>query len=81
MMTRYILICIMLFVPATYTAAQQAQLPPLDPKLQLEVCQQQRGRFLSDAESASAYASQFYKETAELKAEIAELRKKLAEPK
>jgi hypothetical protein len=54
------------------TPALAQQLPPLDPAVQLGVCQQQRARFLDDSEKASAYATQFL-------AEIADLKKKLAE--
>jgi hypothetical protein len=54
------------------TPALAQQLPPLDPAIQLGVCQQQRARFLDDSEKASAYATQFL-------AEIADLKKKLAE--
>lgn len=54
------------------TPALAQQLPPLDPAVQLGVCQQQRARFLSDSEQASTYATQFL-------AEIADLKKKLAE--
>jgi hypothetical protein len=54
------------------TSALAQQLPPLDPAVQLGVCQQQRARFLDDSEKASTYANQFL-------AEIADLKKKLAE--
>jgi hypothetical protein len=54
------------------TPALAQQLPPLDPAVQLGVCQQQRARFLDDSEKASAYATQFL-------AEIADLKKKLSE--
>ena len=53
-------------------SALAQQLPPLDPAVQLGVCQQQRARFLDDSEKASAYATQFL-------AEIADLKKKLTE--
>lgn len=53
-----------------------AQLPPLDPAVQLGVCQQQRAVFLSDSEQAQTYARQFLAEIAKLKAEIEELKKK-----
>jgi hypothetical protein len=54
------------------SSAFAQQLPPLDPVVQLGVCQQQRARFLDDSEKASAYATQFL-------AEIADLKKKLSE--
>lgn len=61
-------------------AAAQQSLPPLDPAIQLNVCQQQRAVFLSDSEQAQAYARQFLAEIAKLKAEIEELKKAQAKP-
>jgi hypothetical protein len=67
------------------TSALAQQLPPLDPAVQLGVCQQQRARFLDDSEKASAYANQFLAEIAKLtskvtdqEAEIAKLKAELA---
>jgi hypothetical protein len=61
------------------TPALAQQLPPLDPAVQLGVCQQQRARFLDDSEKASAYATQFFAEIDGLKKERDDLKKKLAE--
>jgi hypothetical protein len=59
------------------SAALAQQLPPLDPAVQLGVCQQQRARFLDDSEKASAYATQFLAEIADLKKKLAEAEAKL----
>lgn len=77
MRTAVVLLCL-----ATSALAQQ--LPPLDPAIQLGVCQAQRARFLSDSEQAQAYAAQFMAEIASLKAArdeayatVADLRKQI----
>ena len=57
------------------------QLPPLDPAVQLGVCQQQRARFLDDSEKASAYATQFLAEIADLKKRLAEAEAKVLKSK
>jgi len=62
-----------LIVPAV---AQQ--LPPLDPAIQLGICQAQRARFLSDSEQAQAYVNQFLAEIADLKKKLAEAEAKLS---
>jgi len=59
------------------TPALAQQLPPLDPAVQLGVCQAQRFRFLSDSEQAQAYATQFLAEIASLKKKLAEAEAKL----
>ena len=68
---------------ALATPALAQQLPPLDPAIQLGVCQAQRARFLSDSEQAQAYATQFLAEIADLKKRLAEAEAKLpkTEPK
>ena len=65
------------------TSALAQQLPPLDPAVQLGICQAQRSRFLSDSEQAQAYATQFLAEIADLKKRLAEAEAKLpkTEPK
>ena len=72
---------IMLLCLSTPVLAQQ--LPPLDPAVQLGVCQAQRSRFLSDSEQAQTYATQFLAEIADLKKRLAEAEAKLpkTEPK
>jgi hypothetical protein len=61
---------------ATPALAQQAstsaQLPPLDPAVQLGVCQQQKAIFLSDSEQAQTMMRQLAAEIAGLKAKLAE---------
>jgi len=59
------------------TSVSAQQLPPLDPAIQLGVCQAQRSRFLSDSEQAQAYATQFMAEIADLKKKLAEAEAKL----
>ncbi|HXI41275.1 MAG TPA: hypothetical protein VNH83_14935 [Bryobacteraceae bacterium] len=59
------------------TPALAQQLPPLDPAMQLGVCQAQRARFLSDSEQAQTYATQFLAEIADLKKKLAEAEAKL----
>ncbi len=58
-----------IFCLATPALAQQ--LPPLDPAVQLGVCQQQRAMFLADSEQELTWMRQFL-------AEIADLKKRLA---
>ncbi len=53
------------------------QLPPLDPTVQLGICQQQRARFIDDSEKASTYATQFLTEIADLKKKLAEAEEKI----
>jgi len=60
------------------TSALAQQLPPLDPAVQLGICQAQRSRFLSDSEQAQAYATQFLAEIADLKKKLAEAEAKLS---
>lgn len=52
-------------------------LPPLNPAVQLGICQQQRAVFLSDSEQAQAYATQFLAEIADLKKRLAEAEAKV----
>lgn len=59
------------------TPAMAQQLPQLDPAVQLGVCQAQRSRFLSDSEQAQTYATQFLAEIADLKKKLAEAEAKL----
>ncbi len=73
---KYIAIVLAMFI----TPALAQPLPPLDPAIQLGICQQQRARFLSDSEQAQTYATQFLAEIAKLKAEIEELKKAQAKP-
>ena len=61
---------IILLCVATPALAQQ--LPPLDPAVQLGICQQQRARFLSDSEQAQAYATQFMGQLNDLKKAVQE---------
>ncbi len=85
-----IALCLILMSVAAVAQTAPPPLPPLDPTLQLQVCQAQRARFLSDSEQASTYAQQFFNEIADLKKksaeaeklsenEIADLKKRLAE--
>ena len=62
---------------AAFSPAAGQQLPALDPAIQLGVCQAQRSRFLSDSEQAQAYATQFMAEIADLKKKLAEAEAKL----
>jgi hypothetical protein len=48
------------------------QLPPLDPAVQLGVCQQQKAIFLSDSEQAQTMMRQLAAEVASLKAKLTE---------
>jgi len=73
-MARLVLLFFILNVPS---AMAQQPLPPLDPTIQLGVCQAQRSRFLSDSEQAQAYATQFLAEIADLKKRLAEAEAKL----
>lgn len=57
---------------ASPALAQQAQLPPLDPAVQLGVCQQQRASFLSDSEQAQTLMRQLLAERDDLKKRLAE---------
>jgi hypothetical protein len=65
------------FLLCLSTPALAQQLPPLDPGVQLGICQQQRARFLSDSEQGQAYAMQFLAEIADLKKKLAEAEAKL----
>ena len=60
------------------TPALAQQLPPLDPAIQLGICQAQRARFLSDSEQAQAYVTQFLGEIADLKKKLAAAEAKLS---
>jgi hypothetical protein len=69
-----------LFCLSTPAVAQQ--LPPLDPAIQLGVCQQQKAMFLSDSEQAQTWMRQLLAENADLKKKLAEAEAKVpkAEP-
>jgi hypothetical protein len=65
MMMRSVLILLCLATPAL---AQQ--LPPLDPAIQLAVCQQQRAVFLNDSEQAQALMRQLLTKLTEAEAKV-----------
>ena len=72
------IIAICIVTPAlAQQAPTSAQLPSLDPAIQLGICQQQRARFLSESEQAQTYATQFLAEIADLKKRLAEAEAKI----
>lgn len=58
--------------------AMAQQLPPLDPAVQLGVCQQQRAIFLSDSEQAQTLIRQLLVERDALKAKLDEAEAKIS---
>jgi hypothetical protein len=61
-----------IFLCLIITPVVAQQLPPLDPAVQLGVCQQQKAIFLSDSEQAQTMMRQLAAEVAGLKAKLAD---------
>lgn len=68
---------VMLLCLATPALALAQPLPPLDPAIQLGVCQQQKAIFLADSEQELTWMRQLLSENADLKNRLAEAEAKL----
>jgi hypothetical protein len=68
---------VLLALACSISSAATQELPPLDPAVQLDICQQQRAVFLSDSEKMQTYVKQFLAEIADLKKKLAEAEEKL----
>jgi hypothetical protein len=60
------------------TSAIAQPMPALDPAIQLGVCRQDRSRFFLESEQARSYVEQYTAEIADLKKKLAEAEAKLS---